>query len=118
MSAAETGEHLRMQVMQAIDILEEGHVKAIRIFTVVTLFFLPMSFLTSFTGMSVADIFFAMAIPFTACVVGLTLLYGYKWDMIMEYIAQLRTSRALAASRAQSYVGIPRICLSVLWFRI
>ena len=33
---------LRSQVMQAIDVLEEGHVKAIRVFTVVTLFFLPL----------------------------------------------------------------------------
>lgn len=35
-------QHLKTQVMQALDVLEEGHVKAIRVFTVVTLFFLPM----------------------------------------------------------------------------
>ena len=33
---------LRTQVMQAVEVLEEGHVKAIRVFTVVTLFFLPL----------------------------------------------------------------------------
>ncbi|RYP46981.1 hypothetical protein DL768_006904 [Monosporascus sp. mg162] len=54
-----------------------------------------------------SGIFFAMAIPFTACVVGLALLYGYKWDVAMEYIVSLRTSRAVAASRALSYVGDP-----------
>ena len=37
---------LREQVRQSIDILEEGHGKAIRVFTIVTLFFLPMCVLT------------------------------------------------------------------------
>ena len=35
-------EDLVEQVRQSIDILEEGHGKAIRVFTIVTLFFLPM----------------------------------------------------------------------------
>ncbi|RYO75448.1 hypothetical protein DL766_002535 [Monosporascus sp. MC13-8B] len=61
-----------------------------------------VQFLTSFMGMNTADIrdmdsrsgiFFAIAVKFTACVVGLGLLYGYNLDVIMEYTAQLCTAR-------------------------
>ncbi|KAL0935327.1 mg2+ transporter [Colletotrichum truncatum] len=38
----------REQFKQTIEVLEEDHGKAIRVFTIVTLFFLPMSFISSF----------------------------------------------------------------------
>jgi Mg2+ and Co2+ transporter CorA len=39
---------LKEQVKQTIEVLEENHGKAIRVFTVVTLFFLPLSVLSNF----------------------------------------------------------------------
>ena len=75
---------------------------------------LSRSFLTSFMGMNTADIrdmeyrsnlFLGIAIPFTAFVVGLALLYGYKWDLIVERISQLRRPQAAAAAPlTRSYV--------------
>ncbi|KAI1503181.1 hypothetical protein F5X99DRAFT_425986 [Biscogniauxia marginata] len=85
---------LKSQVKQSIEILEEGHGKAIRVFTIVTLFFLPMSFFTSFMGMNTVDIrdtdrdqrfFWAISIPMTAGVVALAMIYGYKWDSVMDF---------------------------------
>ena len=64
-------------------------------------------------GMNTADIrdmeyrsnlFWGIAIPFTAFVVGLALLYGYKWDLIVERISQLRRPQAAAAPLTRSYV--------------
>lgn len=52
------------------------------------------------------DVFWAIAIPFTSCVVGLALLYGYKWDMVMEYLSQLHTS-SLPSPRAAATAAIP-----------
>ncbi|KAI5921592.1 hypothetical protein F4810DRAFT_712415 [Camillea tinctor] len=85
---------LKSQVKQSVEILEEGHGKAIRVFTIVTLFFLPMSFFSSFMGMNTTDIrdtnwdqrfFWMISLPLTAAVVGLALIYGYKWDSIMDF---------------------------------
>ncbi|KAK4078151.1 uncharacterized protein Triagg1_3167 [Trichoderma aggressivum f. europaeum] len=47
---------LKDQVKQTIEIMEEDHGKAIRVFTVVTLFFLPLSFVSSFLGMNTVDV--------------------------------------------------------------
>ncbi|KAI0594964.1 hypothetical protein F4775DRAFT_595725 [Biscogniauxia sp. FL1348] len=85
---------LTSQVKQSIEILEEGHGKAIRVFTIVTLFFLPMSFFSTFMGMNTTDIrdtnwdqrfFWMISLPLTAVVVGLAMIYGYKWDSVMDF---------------------------------
>ncbi|KAH0441978.1 hypothetical protein CcaCcLH18_01838 [Colletotrichum camelliae] len=84
---------LRLNLKQSLEILEEGHGKAIRVFTIVTLFFLPLSFVTSFFGMNTTDvrdtdwdqrIFWSCALPVTFGVLTLAFVYSYKWDMIME----------------------------------
>lgn len=46
---------LKEEVKQAIEILE-GHGKVIRVFTIVTLFFLPLSFVSTFSGMDTTDV--------------------------------------------------------------
>ncbi|KAI1260334.1 hypothetical protein F5Y18DRAFT_405661 [Xylariaceae sp. FL1019] len=80
---------LRDQLQQSIEIEEESHGNAIRVFTFVTLFFLPLSFVTSFFGMNTVDIrdsdqtqaiFWIASIPTTAVVLGLAYIYGYKWE--------------------------------------
>ncbi|RFU74984.1 mg2+ transporter [Trichoderma arundinaceum] len=88
---------LKEQVKQTIEIMEEDHGKAIRVFTFVTLFFLPLSFVSSYMGMNTADvrdmefnqqIFWISAIPITAAVMVLAFIYGYKGDEIYDWIIQ------------------------------
>ncbi|KAL7933008.1 hypothetical protein V8C35DRAFT_322811 [Trichoderma chlorosporum] len=88
---------LKEQVKQNIEILEEDHGKAIRVFTIVTLFFLPLSFVSSFLGMNTADVrnmqqkqglFWATGIPVTICVLTLACIYGYKGDEIRDWVIQ------------------------------
>ncbi|KAI1451696.1 hypothetical protein F4805DRAFT_463537 [Annulohypoxylon moriforme] len=91
-------EFLKEQVKQTIEILEENHGKAIRVFTIVTVFFLPLSFISSFFGMNTTDIrntdydqrfFWAVALPVTFVVLALAFFYGYKGDTIEDRILTL-----------------------------
>ncbi|KAH6889141.1 hypothetical protein B0T10DRAFT_47532 [Thelonectria olida] len=88
---------LKEQVKQTIEILEEDHGKAIRVFTIVTVFFLPLSFVSSFMGMNTTDIrdtkfsqriFWITAIPVTVAVLGLAFVYGYKGDEFENWLSQ------------------------------
>ncbi|KAL6816346.1 hypothetical protein V8C40DRAFT_282248 [Trichoderma camerunense] len=92
---------LKEQVKQDIEIMEEDHGKAIRVFTIVTLFFLPLSFVSSFMGMNTADVrnmhykqglFWATGIPVTLFVLTLACIYGYKGDEIHDWAMQLSLS--------------------------
>ncbi|KAH0526770.1 hypothetical protein TsFJ059_010052 [Trichoderma semiorbis] len=89
---------LKEQVKQDIEIMEEDHGKAIRVFTIVTLFFLPLSFVSSFMGMNTVDVrnmhykqglFWATGIPVTLFVLTLACIYGYKGDEIHDWTMQL-----------------------------
>ncbi|OTA54642.1 hypothetical protein K449DRAFT_469323 [Hypoxylon sp. EC38] len=95
--------YLKEQVKQAIEILEENHGKAIRVFTIVTVFFLPLSFISSFFGMNTTDIrdtdydqrfFWTVAIPVTFVVLALAFLYGYKGDSIEDRILTLMHTKS------------------------
>ncbi|KAL7953799.1 hypothetical protein V8C34DRAFT_296017 [Trichoderma compactum] len=78
--------------------MEEDYGKAIRVFTIVTLFFLPLSFGSSFMGMNTVDVrimhykqglFWATGIPVTLFVLTLACIYGYKGDEIHDWVIQL-----------------------------
>jgi Mg2+ and Co2+ transporter CorA len=65
------------------------------VFTIVTLVFLPLSFVASFMGMNTSDIrnqtanqslFWIVALPLTAVVVILALVIGYKYEIMRDYI--------------------------------
>ncbi|KAI8945696.1 hypothetical protein F4801DRAFT_112737 [Xylaria longipes] len=93
-------EKLRDQLQQSIEIEEESHGKAIRVFTFVTLFFLPLSFVTSFFGMNTVDIrdidqgqrlFWFTSVPTTTFVIGVAYLYGYKWETWKERLIRRRS---------------------------
>ncbi|KXJ90403.1 hypothetical protein Micbo1qcDRAFT_205251 [Microdochium bolleyi] len=95
-------EHLREEVLHLIDLLEEGHGRAIRVFTIVTLVFLPLSFATSFMGMNTTDIrdtehdqriFWAIAIPVTLLTLTLAFLYGYHGEDLMEWARETCSRR-------------------------
>ncbi|KAI0897390.1 hypothetical protein F4806DRAFT_398504 [Annulohypoxylon nitens] len=94
---------LKEQVKQTIEILEEDHGMAIRVFTIVTVFFLPLSFVTSFFGMNTTDIrdtdydqrlFWAVSVPITFAVLALAFLYGYKGDAIEDRILTLMYNKS------------------------
>lgn len=108
---------LKEEVKQTLEILEEDHGKAIRVFTIVTLFFLPLSFVSSFMGMNTTDIrdteftqriFWTTATPVTAAVLALAFLYGYKGDQIggwLERILQYRDRNRLLALKRRGNDG-------------
>ncbi|SMY29468.1 unnamed protein product [Zymoseptoria tritici ST99CH_1A5] len=84
---------LSSQVKQSVEVLEADHGKAILTFTTITTIFLPLSFVSTFFGMNTTDVrnmdgsqwvFWAAAIPFTALVTGLTLLFAYRWNAIVD----------------------------------
>ena len=92
-------ERLVRQAKMNVEILDDDHGKAILVFTVVTLVFLPLSFVASFMGMNTVDIrnqttgqslFWAVAIPVTLVVVGLSGLLGVQYDFIQEWIHRFR----------------------------
>ncbi|KAL7806375.1 hypothetical protein V8C44DRAFT_339037 [Trichoderma aethiopicum] len=89
---------LKDQVKQTIEIMEEDHGKAIRVFTVVTLFFLPLSFVSSFLGMNTVDvreteysqrIFWITGVPVTVAVLAVAFVYGYKGEEILDWISHV-----------------------------
>ncbi|KAH8886417.1 hypothetical protein GQ53DRAFT_343835 [Thozetella sp. PMI_491] len=89
---------LKDQVKQTLEIIEEDHGKAIRVFTIVTLFFLPMSFVTGFMGMNTDDIrnmentqvlFWSVAVPVTVFVLSLAFVYAYKGDNIEDWVSSV-----------------------------
>jgi len=87
---------LEQQTVWSIEIDDTNHNKAIFIFGVVTLVFLPLSFFTSYFGMNTADIrdtesgqgdFWKVALPISAGVVGLTIIVAYYGEAIREWLS-------------------------------
>lgn len=91
----EKSEVLKEQVKKTIEVLEEDHGKAIRVFTFVTLLFLPLSFVTSFMGMNTTDIrdtefsqtiFWMTGLPVTVVVITLAVIYAYRGEAVEDWI--------------------------------
>ena len=103
----ERTDYLRDRIKQTIEIVEEGHGKAIRVFTIVTLFFLPLSFVSSFMGMNTRDIremqqgqtlFWSTGLPITAVVLLAAVMYAYYGDQVGDWLEQ-QMSRSSGGSR-------------------
>jgi hypothetical protein len=82
-----------------IEVAEEGDSKAVLVFTLVTIVFLPLSFVASLFGMNTSDmrdlennqsIFWAVALPLTAVIGGLSLLVAYGGTQIRERFDDFR----------------------------
>jgi hypothetical protein len=98
-------ETLVSETTRQVDILEEDHGKAILVFTIVTIIFLPLTFVTGLLGMNTVDIrnstagqwlFWAIALPLSAIVVALSVLIGYRSDdfrQLLEKAMSKLTSR-------------------------
>ncbi|KDN66471.1 hypothetical protein CSUB01_08187 [Colletotrichum sublineola] len=89
------GNKLRCQVREDLDVLDEGHGYAIRVFTLVTLIFLPLSFFTSFFGMNTTDIrdmplgssaYWATAVPATILILCSAYIYAYKSETLAQRV--------------------------------
>ncbi|KAH7067380.1 hypothetical protein BKA63DRAFT_116960 [Paraphoma chrysanthemicola] len=83
---------------QSLEINEEDHGKAIMVFTIVTIIFLPLSFVTSYFGMNTTDIrdmgsdqslFWAVALPLTAVTMGTAMFIGYNGDGLRDVLSAL-----------------------------
>ncbi|KAG9256925.1 uncharacterized protein F5Z01DRAFT_697683 [Emericellopsis atlantica] len=81
-----------------IEIYESDHNKAIFLFGVVALIFVPLSFFTSYFGMNTVDIrdmdadqgdFWKTALPISAAVVGSALVFAYYGEHIRNWLSQL-----------------------------
>lgn len=79
----------------SVEINDDDHGKAILVFTVVTLVFLPLSFVASFLGMNTIDIrnqttsqtlYWIVALPLTAGVMAMALVIGYKYETMRDYM--------------------------------
>jgi Mg2+ and Co2+ transporter CorA len=93
---------LRERTKTNVEILDDDHGKAIFVFTVVTLVFLPLSFVTSFLGMNTVDIrnqdstqrlFWAIALPLTLIVIVVAVLAAFKYDSISGWFNPSRRQR-------------------------
>jgi hypothetical protein len=82
-----------------IEVAEEGDSKAVLVFTLVTIIFLPLSFVASLFGMNTADmrnlennqsIFWAVALPLTALIGGLSLVVAYGGTQLRERFDKFR----------------------------
>jgi len=95
-----------------IEVAEEGDSKAVLVFTLVTIVFLPLSFVASLFGMNTSDmrnlsnnqsIFWAVALPLTAIIGGISLLVAYSGTQIRErfddFREGMRESRSIRSRR-------------------
>jgi Mg2+ and Co2+ transporter CorA len=83
--------------VQRVDIIQEDHGKAILVFTIVSVIFLPLSFVSSYLGMNTADIrdmelnqalFWQVALPVTVVVVALVLVGAYNASKILRWVSR------------------------------
>jgi hypothetical protein len=90
---------LAESLRHSIAVVEEGDSKAIFIFTLVTIVFLPLSFVSSVFGMNTVDVrdmastqksFWAIALPVTAAVGGMSLLAAYSGSSLHRSTQGLR----------------------------
>ncbi|KAI4203029.1 MAG: hypothetical protein LQ346_001876 [Caloplaca aetnensis] len=81
------GKRLAEQTIQLVDIKVEDQAKAVMVFTIVTVIFLPLSFVSSYFGMNTADIrnteqgqwiFWAVGASVTFAVAALALLAAFR----------------------------------------
>lgn len=91
----DNADRLVTRTIQLVNIRLEDHGKAILVFTVVTIIFLPLNFVSSFFGMNFSDIrdmkktqwlFWAVALCVTAAVVGASLFLAFSGGKLYEKV--------------------------------
>lgn len=91
------------RTIQLVNIRLEDHGKAILVFTIVTIIFLPLSFISSFFGMNFSDIrdmertqrlFWLVAGCLTVATVGFSLFLAFYGGSIMEWFVTWKQTRS------------------------
>ncbi|KAI9368695.1 hypothetical protein BJX61DRAFT_203959 [Aspergillus egyptiacus] len=84
---------LATQTRNGVDVQQEDHGKAILVFTVVTVIFMPLSFVTSYLGMNTRDIrdmshsqtlFWAISVPLTVGIIVSVMVLAFQAERIRE----------------------------------
>jgi len=108
------------RTIQLVNIRLEDHGKAILVFTVVTIVFLPLNFVTSFFGMNTADIrdmtatqslFWLVAVCVTVGVLGVSIFLAFQGGALLERLnlwLDVRRERAATAKAAAAGAGLQR----------
>ena len=90
--------------------------RAILVFTIVTIIFLPLSFFTSYFGMNIQGIanshksqrdFWVICGTSTALIVGLTVLYGFKESVQTRFFSNRKKAKALDESLLAAGIKLP-----------
>ena len=116
-------DRLVTRTIQLVNIRLEDHGKAILVFTVVTIIFLPLNFVSSFFGMNFSDIrdtaqtqwlFWVVALCVTAGVLGLSLFLAFSGRVMVEKMLiwrdqrrEMRLSKDTARKQVTSMTGQP-----------
>ncbi|KAJ6013243.1 Mg2+ transporter protein CorA-like/Zinc transport protein ZntB [Penicillium herquei] len=94
----EKGKALATTTRNGVDVRQEDQGKAILIFTIVTVVFTPLSFVTSYLGMNTIDIrnmrnsqtlFWAISIPLTAVIISIVLFVALQAERVRDAIEVL-----------------------------
>lgn len=89
---------LAAQTLNGVEVKQEDQGKAILVFTIVTIVFMPLSFATSYFGMNTADIrdmgssqalFWAVSLPLTGVIIVLTLFVAFNAEQIRAAVDAL-----------------------------
>ncbi|KAL2116560.1 hypothetical protein VTJ04DRAFT_8728 [Mycothermus thermophilus] len=114
-------ESLQNRVRQMIEIGDENHSRAIRIFTVTTLIFVPLTFVSGFFGMNTNDIrdidanqtlYWMISIPVTFVTLSIAFIYGYKADDLSDWFHNKFHRTRL--DRSKMAVKLPKMSTEVL----
>jgi Mg2+ and Co2+ transporter CorA len=103
------------RTIQLVNIRLEDHGKAILVFTIVTIIFLPLSFISSFFGMNFSDIrdmestqrlFWIVSGSLTVGTVGFAVFLAFYGSAIIDWFLSWREDRR---RRAKTAAPIPRV---------
>ncbi|KAJ5972740.1 uncharacterized protein N7479_002658 [Penicillium vulpinum] len=104
---------LANQTRSGVDVRQEDQGKAILVFTIVTVVFMPLSFVTSYLGMNTNDIrnmdssqtlFWTVSAPLTVGIITIVLLVAFQVDRIREMFDAFWTYDSTLAAKSGSAV--------------
>ncbi|OQD98435.1 hypothetical protein PENSOL_c009G05499 [Penicillium solitum] len=104
---------LANQTLSGVDVQQEDQGKAVLVFTIMTVVFTPLSFVTSYLGMNTADIrdmnssqtlFWAISAPLTVGIITIVLFVAFQVDRIREAFDAFWTYDSTLAAKSGSAV--------------
>ncbi|KAJ5415211.1 hypothetical protein N7465_003906 [Penicillium sp. CMV-2018d] len=104
---------LANQTLSGVDVQQEDQGKAVLVFTIVTVVFTPLSFVTSYLGMNTADIrdmnssqtlFWVISAPLTVVIITIILFVAFQVDRIREAFDAFWTYDSTLGAKSRSAV--------------